>query len=109
MAEWRKYRTVAAAGVALFVVLQLAVPISRLGDGNQTERFGWQMFSRVGDPIDFTVHTSTGSLVIDLEQVMARTRADIPLEALLPPHRCNTVDGAESVTWDDKGYECSPG
>ena len=45
-------------------------------------RFGWQMFSTVGEAIEFTVHTSTGSFVIDLEDVMARARGDIPLEEL---------------------------
>ena len=106
MTEWRKSSTVAAVGVALFVVLQLAIPISRMGDGEQAQRFGWQMFSTVGESFEFTVHTSTGSLVIDLEEVMARARGDIPLEELLPPHLCDTVEGAENITWDDKRYEC---
>ena len=106
MTEWRKSRTVAAASVALFVILQLAIPLGRIGDAEQIQRFGWQMFSTLGEPIEFTVHTSTGSLVIDLEEVMARVRGDIPLEELLPPHLCSTVEGAETVTWDDKRHEC---
>ena len=42
----------------------------------------------------------------DLEAVMARARGDIPLEELLPPHLCDTVQGAENVSWDGKSYEC---
>jgi hypothetical protein len=100
---------VAVVGVALFVVLQLAIPISRMGSDEGPQRFGWQMFSTVGEAIEFTVHTPTGTVIIDLEDVMARARSDVPLEELLPPHLCNTVEGAESVTWDDKSYQCLTG
>jgi len=106
MTEWRKSRTAAAVAVVLFVVLQLAIPISRISADDETVRFGWQMFSTVGESIEFTVHTSTASFVIDLEAVMARARGDIPLEELLPPHLCDTIQEAESVTWHDKSYEC---
>ena len=106
MIEWRKSPTVTAVSVALFVILQLAIPISRMGDTEQAQRFGWQMFSTVGESFEFTVQTLTGNLVIDLEEVMARARGDIPLEELLPPHLCETVEGAETVTWDDKSYKC---
>ena len=106
MTEWRKSPTVAVVGVALFVIVQIAIPISRMGDAEQAQRFGWQMFSTVGEATEFTVHTPTGTVVIDLEEVMARARADIPLAELLPPHLCDTVEGAEFVTWDDKRYQC---
>ena len=109
MTEWRKSPIVAAAAVVLFVVLQLAIPISRMGSNEGPQRFGWQMFSTVGEAIELTVHTPTGTVVIDLEDVMARARGDIPLEKLLPPHLCNTVEGAEFVTWGEKRYECLRG
>jgi len=106
MTEWRKSPTVAAVIVALFVILQFVIPISRSSDGEHPERFGWQMFSSAGEAIEFSVHTATGTLVIDLQEVMANPRGDIPLEELLPTHLCETVDGAAFVTWNDKRYEC---
>ncbi len=109
MTEWRKSPIVAAIAVVLFVVLQLAIPISRMGNDGGLQRFGWQMFSTIGEAIEFKVHTPTGTVVIDLEEVMARARGDIPLEELLPPHLCNRVEGAVSVTWDDKSYQCLAG
>ena len=57
--------------VVLFLVLQLAIPISRISSDGETVRFGWQMFSTVGESIEFTVHTPAGSFVVDLEEVMA--------------------------------------
>lgn len=109
MTEWRKSPAVAAVAVVLFVVLQLAIPINRMDNEEGPQGFGWQMFSTVGEAIEFTVHTPTGTVVIDLEDVMARARGDIPLEELLPPHLCNTVEGAVSVTWDNKSYQCLAG
>jgi hypothetical protein len=106
MAEWRKSSTVAVVGLALFAILQLGIPASQVGDSDRPQRFGWQMFSVLGERITFTVLTPDGPQDMELEEVMARARGDIPIEILIPPHLCDSVEGAESITWGSSVYEC---
>ena len=105
MTRWRQSSVVAIIGIGLFLAIQLAIPLARLGS-DDAARFGWQMFATVGPPVEFTVHTDSGSELIDLDAYMARVRGDISLEDLLPPHLCNTIDNASSVTWDQSSFEC---
>lgn len=106
MIGWRRSPVVAAVGLLLFLVLQLGVPILRMSGSEDIQRFGWQMFSTVGERIEFTVHIDDENLVLQLEDVVARARGDIPFKTLLPPHLCNTIDGAERVTWNEMEYRC---
>ncbi len=91
--------------MVLFATIQLVVPISLLGSPG-TYRFGWQMFSTYSPQIEFTVHFPDRNEVVDLNQVTARLRADLDLEALIPPFVCEQNDDAVRVTWLDEVFEC---
>jgi hypothetical protein len=57
--------------------------------------------------VEFTVEDDMGERrVIHLEDVMARPRADMDLETILPPFLCDTVDGAVVIRWDESDFEC---
>ena len=105
MSSWRRSPVVAVVAMSLFLVVQLAIPISRVGEEGP-RRFGWQMFSTAQTSPEFVVTTETGDEAIDLSDYMARERADIDLQSLLPSHLCSTVPGAISVTWEDGQHRC---
>ena len=105
MTRWRQSSVVTIVGISLFLAIQLATPLARLGN-HDASRFGWQMFGTVGAPVAFTVHTDGGSQLIDLDLYMARIRGDMSLEDLLPPHLCTIIDDATSVTWNRSNFEC---
>lgn len=93
--------------VSLFFLIQLGVPSLRLAaEETSVQRFGWQMFSSFSPEIEFTVHTPDGSQIVDIQAITARLRSDIDFESLLPPHLCETVTGAERVTWEDEVFRC---
>ena len=76
-------RVVAITSLVLFVVVQLVVPISRF-TSDEAERFGWQMFSKnVKAPV-VQVEANGELQRIELEDYMARVRADI-----VPSQRCS--------------------
>lgn len=105
MAGWRRSPAVAVLVIAVFLVVQLAVPLSRLGT-DSPRRFGWQMFSIARHSPQFVVATETGEIEIEVSDFMARVRADVDLVALLPQHLCSVVPGAEVVTWEDGVHRC---
>ncbi len=106
MNDWRQSPTVALLGIALFAIVQLAIPLSRIASDESPRRFGWQMYASAQQSPEFTVHTSSGSETIVLDDYMARVRLDLPLEELTPPHLCEVFPGAESVTWGDGIHQC---
>lgn len=103
--NWRRSPPIAVAVVALILIVQLAIPISRLGD-ETARRFGWQMFSSSVAVPKFSVATAEGEFEVELSRYMARIRADIDIVTLIPPHLCATVPGAQRVTWADSEYTC---
>lgn len=106
MSDWRKSPVVAVAAMSLFLVLQLAIPISRLEDETQAQRFAWQMFSRFHPEVEFTVNTEADSYFVDLDQVMARQRADLSLGNSIPAHLCDLDANAVSIVWESESYQC---
>lgn len=106
VSEWRKSPMVAGIAVALFVLIQLAIPISRLGDHDRAERFGWQMFSVSVPAPTLTVVTGSGEEEVVLEDYMARVRSDIDIIALMPPHLCEVVEDSVAVIWDEGSHQC---
>lgn len=106
MDEWRSSPAIAILAIALFLTIQLAIPLSRLGDYDNSQRFGWQMFSTHVERIIFTVHTDATSSEVDLNEILARVRGDLPLTELVPPHLCRVTPDAERVTWSDEAYPC---
>lgn len=103
--SWRSSPVVALVVIALFFAVQLALPSSRLGDP-AASRFGWQMFSTYQEEIEFTVNTAEGSRVVDLRELTAQFRVELPLDELVPDHLCRTVPGAISVTVDGEEHRC---
>lgn len=105
--QWRQKRWIAVVLTAGILLVQLAIPASRLADENEPSvRFGWQMFSTLTPSVKFTVITRDGELDIDTEDYLARLRGDLALTVIFPPHLCDVVEGAQSVTWEDGGYRC---
>ena len=102
--DWRKSRNAAVIGVTVFLILQLAIPISRIGD--DARRFGWQMFSTAQRAPQFVVITESGEIDIENGDYLAKSRADLDLETLLPPHLCSVVPDAISIRWDEGEFEC---
>jgi hypothetical protein len=105
MSDWRTSRLAAGIVIAVFVLVQLALPISRLGR-EDAARFGWQMYSVARPSPQFVVSTSAGDVDIRLHDYMARVRADIDIVGLLPPHLCEVVSGAQTVTWEEREHRC---
>lgn len=105
MSSWRKSPVIAVTVACLILVVQFAVPISRLGDHNLAARFGWQMFSGAAGVPQFVVETPGGDIEIVLEDYVARVRADIDLSRF-PSHLCEVVPGAEAVRWGEDSYLC---
>lgn len=106
MREWRKSPVVALVAIALFAILQVTIPLMRLDDDARAQRFGWQMFSTYSPQIEFTVNTQEGTEPVDIDEIVARLRADLPLEEVVPPYICETTPSALEVTWDGQEYEC---
>lgn len=103
---WRTSGVVALLVILVFVGVQLAVPLSRIGVHESGRRFGWQMFSTARETPAFVVVTETGELDIGLGDYMAGPRGDIDIVGLLPPHLCGVIPGANRVTWESGEYEC---
>lgn len=109
MSEWRKSPAVALVIVTLFLIIQLGLPLSRLGEHDRAPRFGWQMFSVFSQEVEFRVHTADSSESIELDDIMAIVRADLPLEEGVPPHLCRITPEAVRITWEGGEYQCSAG
>jgi hypothetical protein len=104
--NWRTSRPTAALLIALFLIIQLTLPISRLGD-DSAKRFGWQMFSKSSTPPGFVVRMNDGAEVeISLDDYTAILRADIALIDRMPPHLCAIMPDALSVTWQTGEFQC---
>lgn len=104
--SWRTSGVVALLITLVFVGVQLAVPISRIGEHESGRRFGWQMFSTARETPAFVVVTETGELDIEVGEYMAGPRGDIDIVGLLPPHLCGVVTGATRVRWESGEYQC---
>jgi hypothetical protein len=105
VSSWRRSPVVALIVTSVFLVVQLSIPLSQLSS-DFANRFGWQMFSTTRPVPEFVVETSHERVEISLNDYMARVRADIDIAEELPPHLCQVVPGAQSVTWDDGEYRC---
>ena len=108
MSGWRWNRRTATVIVACVLAIQIATPLSVLifGPDDYPGRFGWQMYATSPQANKYTVHTDAGAEDVTASQFMAVPRADLPLEALLPPHLCQVIDGAIRVTWEEGEHEC---
>lgn len=106
MIDWRQSRVVAGTILALFFVVQLAIPISRLGD-ERGQRFGWQMYSREVRAIpEFGVITGDGEVAIDILDYLPTSRIEVDVAMYLPAHLCDVIPEAVSVSWEGGSHRC---
>ena len=106
MSAWRRSPTVALTLTGVFLVIQFSVPVSRLGEQENAQRFGWQMFSTLKPQPEFTLHTEDSNEPVDLTEILARVRDDLSLKQEIPEYLCTTVPDAVRVTWDDQEHQC---
>ncbi len=106
MTDWRAHPRTAAVLVVVSLVVQLAIPISRLSPTDTPHRWAWQMFSRTPHSVQFVLHTPSGPTEVDINQYMARARGDIDLTTSMPFHLCSVHDEALRVTWESGELEC---
>lgn len=104
--SWRRSGAAALVVTILFIALQIAIPVSRIGVHESARRFGWQMFSTAREAPAFMVVTGEGETPVELGDYMAGPRGDVDIVGLLPPHLCNVVPGALWVTWETGEFEC---
>jgi len=104
--SWRRSGALALVVIGLFLAVQIAVPVSRIGVHDSARRFGWQMFSTAQETPAFVVITESGAVEVELDDYVAGPRGDVDIDGLLPPHLCNVVSGAVRVTWDSGDHEC---
>jgi len=105
MHGWRDTPLVAYTILSIFLIAMLTIPVVRLGaDG--PSRFSWQMFSKSSTTTEFKVQTATGTESVIIADFMARPRTDLPLEDIVPPHVCESIPGAISVSWSGGNYTC---
>ena len=104
--DWRQSRVVAGTIVAIFFVVQLAIPITRLSD-ERGQRFGWQMYSReVRMTPEFVVSTPEGEMAVDIVDYLPTSRIEVDVVEHLPPHLCEVIPGASSVSWNGGSHQC---
>ena len=94
--SWRKIPAAARAFVVLWLLVQLAIPIAG-AMSDAPGRFIWHMFSSSAAAPLYTVTTPNSSVNVDLEDITARLRADLPFNEFVPPHLCATVPEAIAV------------
>ena len=83
--------------VVLAILLMVGVPLLRIANGGPT-RFGWQMFSHSSAPPVFSVVPESGETYeVDVRDVVARPRGDLPFVDVVPPHLCAIDPDARSV------------
>ncbi|MCI0677882.1 MAG: hypothetical protein L0Z63_02405 [Actinobacteria bacterium] len=102
---WRWRPGVAAVCLGLFLLVQLVIPVSSLGESQRARRFAWQMFA-YHTQVEFTVDTAEGPVMVPLESILARPRGDLPLEETVPPHLCLVIPGAVAVRWAGGEWRC---
>jgi hypothetical protein len=106
VSSWRKSGPFAVFVAGLVVLIQLCVPVSRLIDGDEATRFGWQMFSGSRAFPELVVETPQGDVDIALSDYLIRQRVEIDVADVLPPHLCDEIPNAIAVTWADGEYRC---
>ena len=103
---WRWNPRVALTAVVVFLLTQLTIPVVQLSqEHDRAQRFGWQMFAYSTSGL-YIAHTEQGEREIDLDEILARPRADIDLDQIVPAHVCRTRDDVIRVTWDGGALEC---
>jgi hypothetical protein len=75
-ATWTLRQRVAATCFVVVLVVQFAIPLSRLAEPRPA-RFGWHMYSDVLDSVQYSVDLGAGSVVpVELRDVVINPRGD---------------------------------
>ena len=83
-----------------FLTVQLLVPLAQLVWAPRPARFGWQMFSVVTGPPEFTLVRADGTTEpMDITPFVTSVRADVPLAEFLPPHICQAVPNVVAIRY----------
>lgn len=106
MTSWRRSGVTAVIVISAFLIVQLTIPISRIGVHENALRFGWQMFSTARETPAFVVETPEGSIEIDINEYMAGARGDVDIIGGMPQHLCQVVPGAVRIKWESGEYRC---
>jgi hypothetical protein len=96
-------RAVAAAFVAAFLVVALAMPVIGLFR-DRPASFSWHMYSALGSLPDVTVVDVTGAeLAVDLDELLASRRAEVDYVPALVERLCreDAVVVAVRIARDD--------
>ena len=104
--DWRRTPRLAIAFITIWLLIQLVVPLSAVSGDAPPGRFVWRMFSTSEHPPEYSVFTPDANTPVDLAQITARLRADLPFDRFVPQHVCAVVDDAVRVSWDGGDYEC---
>ncbi len=106
VSSWRSSR-LALVLFCLILLVQVSIPASRLNQHDLAPRFGWQMFSvRVVAPTIEVTNDDGSTRTIELEDKMARVRADIDIARHMPAHLCATIDNAVTLAIDGVEIKC---
>lgn len=106
MTQWRTSHLVAGVVIALFLIVQLTIPIVQAGS-DAPERFAWQMFSKGESAPDFVIVLSNGETQpIELADYVAAGRAEIDYDEYMPPHLCSVIPDAVEITWEEGAHRC---
>jgi len=106
VSRWRYSPVVAVVVFVAVLSLQLAIPISRLGEVDSGTRFGWHMFSGARGAPQFVVETDDGEEAIALQDYMANVRVDVDITSSLPAHLCRVIPEAVRVSWGETTHPC---
>ena len=106
MSSWREVPVGARVFIVAWLLIQLGVPLSAVGSDQPPERFVWRMFSTAVPPPKYVVTTPDETVVIDLNDLTARLRADLPFDRFVPDHLCRRFPDASTVSWADNSYPC---
>ena len=99
MKSWRDLPIAARTFIVVWLAIQILYPLRGVGLEEVPERFVWRMFSTFVAAPEYIVTTPDSTTLIDLNDVTARLRADLPFERFLPQHLCETFPDAVTVSW----------
>lgn len=96
--------------IVLGLAVQVGVPVAA-SLGEPPSRFGWQMYSGLGEVPSIKVYESDGkNRSVAFDDVTGASRAELDWKKHLPPYLCNTYPAATTVeleyTEDVEHFKC---
>ncbi len=104
---------IAACFFAVFLAVQILVPLAQFMWAPRPARFGWQMYAVASAAPRFELIMRDGTAKpLDITPYVTSLRGDVPLARFLPQHLCTLFPGAAAVHYkmDDGSqagaYQC---